>query len=143
MIPLFHRSTMAVLVALLAVCLGCDAAESRPQKHQDRPATRQTLTPQRARQAVIDLIEQMPAEQQPYFQLAELRNGKGIAILDDLAERYFTTHTWNCCLKERWFIFSGPFRPGGCHREDHGVFEYVGGKWVARINGQSWACSGI
>jgi hypothetical protein len=138
-----HRCTKVSLVVLVGVCLGFYAPDSTSYKDPPRieidPAP--VLTPERARQAISALVEAMPGEDQAYFQLSGVHTGDSIAILDQRSERYFTTHTWNCLLKERWFVFSGPFRPHGCHREDHGVFECVGGRWKAHITGRSWGCS--
>jgi hypothetical protein len=53
---------------------------------------------------------------------------------------YFTGETWNCHLRDKTFTYPGPFRPHGCTRTDHGVFELVAGHWEARLGGRSWAC---
>ena len=99
------------------------------------------LTVPEARQALISLVENQPQEEQAYFQLAELRTGGGIVLLDEQTERYYTTESWNCHLQEKTFRHSGPLRLHGCHREDMGVFEQIGGRWHARFVGTSWGCS--
>jgi hypothetical protein len=134
------RVSCLVLIAVLALLGG--ARSNVPERDRDLPemGVSSPLTAERARQALIAMLEGMSPEEQDFFQLAELRANKGMLILDDQKEMFYRGGEWNCHLRNRTFLFPGPIRPHGCTRTEYGEFKRVAGTWQARVTGRQWAC---
>ncbi len=140
MLHLTPRLSCLALIGSLAIIAVSRSDDDRPKCVPDDRIVR-GLTENAARGAIIALVERMSQEEQDYYQLRNLRAGNALAILDEQKEKFVTTRTWNCHLKDKTFVFPGPFRPHGCTREENGVFEQESGRWQARVTGRSWACS--
>ena len=125
---------VAALIAGIAAVAGSDSSLRVP---------RETPWPTReeARRALVALVESMPEGERGTYGLSDLRNGQGLVLIDGRTDRGLWTHRWNCDPTDGTFAFQGSFRPHGCTRTDHGVFERTAQGWRARIVGQNWACS--
>lgn len=107
---------------------------------QQLPVTdmeRDTLTEASARHALITLLEGKAA---PNFdvrnrELTALKKGENMLILEPHSKS-IRADSWNCDFDEKWFSFNTMI--GACSFECNGVFDYVNGRWLARVTGTSW-----
>ena len=99
------------------------------------------LTADAARHA---LIEMLTGKDAPNFdtrqrEIDALKNGKNLLILAKDAEGILSGH-WNCDLARKRFSFITPI--GSCLYNCHGDFEFVQGRWAAKVTGWSWGFFG-
>jgi hypothetical protein len=92
------------------------------------------LTPEVARQALIELqarAHEVAALPPPFGDRFTVQTGQ---------EEGIPGNTWCCTLSRKHFIYIRG-RPGHLY-EVSGEFEYVRGRWQARVTGEAWECHG-
>jgi hypothetical protein len=135
-----HKNALLALlfsIFLLILFTGSKSAGNSGFSKQDSATTVEKLTPEAARQALIEMLEDHPSRLleeggRTTYTLPFLKAGRFLNV-GEYSEGYVRGE-WNCRLATKSFHFSdGGFRGEGQLFGCSGVFECVNGKWQARM----------
>jgi len=118
-----------LLPLLLLVTARCQRASAAASPAND---TKQELrlTLENARTALIAMIEAKPEYERDFLGLSRLKSGNSIAL--DTGSEGVTEGVWTCNATKLRFVFVRPLGTNGLYDCD-GTFEFVAGKWQAKI----------